>query len=99
MLEQLQELRSRNAPAAEQAAVAAQFGGSAWSLDALHEYLEPGEAAPRAADALRAFEAATQELGVQPTAGYYGDGTRFLSDIDSRRKELGITDAELVRAR
>jgi hypothetical protein len=50
---------------------------------------------------MRRFNAYWQrELpGVQPTAGYYGDGTRFLSDIDSRRKELGITDAELVRSR
>ena len=34
-----------------------------------------------------------------PTAGYYGDGSRFLSDIAHRRKELGISDAELVRVR
>ena len=33
---------------------------------------------------------------VTPTAGYYGDGERFLHDIDVKRKELGITDAELI---
>ena len=37
--------------------------------------------------------------GVAPTAGYYGDGTRFLGDIDAKRRELGITDEQLVRAR
>ena len=37
--------------------------------------------------------------GVAPTAGYYGDGVRFLGDIDSKRRELGITDEQLVRAR
>ena len=36
---------------------------------------------------------------VSPTAGYYGDGARFLQDIDSKRRELGIADAELVRSR
>ncbi len=50
---------------------------------------------------MRRFNAYWQrELpGVQPTAGYYGDGSRFLSDIEHRRKELGIRDEELVRAR
>jgi hypothetical protein len=37
--------------------------------------------------------------GVQPTAGYYGDGVRFLQDIDAKRRELGFTDADLVRSR
>ena len=37
--------------------------------------------------------------GVHPTAGYYGDGVRFLSDIASKRQELGITDEQLVRCR
>ena len=37
--------------------------------------------------------------GVQPTAGYYGDGVRFLGDIASKRRELGITDDQLVRCR
>ncbi|MGA3065677.1 MAG: hypothetical protein ABSF29_02400, partial [Tepidisphaeraceae bacterium] len=37
--------------------------------------------------------------GVSPTAGYYNDGTRFLRDIDSKRRELGITDEQLIRSR
>lgn len=37
--------------------------------------------------------------GVQPTAGYYGDGTRFLADIDFKRRELGIADEHLLRSR
>jgi hypothetical protein len=37
--------------------------------------------------------------GVTPTAGYHGDGTRFLTDIDAKRRELGILDDHLVRAR
>ena len=36
---------------------------------------------------------------VAPTAGYYGDGTRFLGDIEHKRRELGITDEQLIRAR
>jgi ribonuclease HII len=36
---------------------------------------------------------------VIPTAGYYTDGERFLHDIDIKRKELGITDAQLIRCR
>jgi hypothetical protein len=50
---------------------------------------------------MRRFNAYWQrELpGVQPTAGYYGDGSRFLSDIEQRRRELGIVDEELVRSR
>ena len=34
-----------------------------------------------------------------PTAGYYQDGERFLKDIRQKRRELGIRDADLVRAR
>ena len=34
-----------------------------------------------------------------PTAGYYGDGSRFLQDIDAKRRELGIDDAQLIRSR
>jgi len=34
---------------------------------------------------------------VPPTAGYYKDGGRFLRDIDVKRREMGITDDELVR--
>lgn len=37
--------------------------------------------------------------GVQPTAGYYTDGQRFLKDIDAARKELGVQENELVRSR
>ena len=36
---------------------------------------------------------------VEPTAGYYGDGNRFLADIDLKRRELGFSDAMLVRSR
>jgi len=36
---------------------------------------------------------------VEPTAGYYGDGSRFLKDIDSKRRELGIADEQLIRCR
>jgi hypothetical protein len=37
--------------------------------------------------------------GVAPTAGYYGDGARFLSDIEPKRRELGIRDEDLIRCR
>ena len=37
--------------------------------------------------------------GVMPTAGYHGDGTRFLGDIELRRREMGIPDELLIRAR
>lgn len=36
---------------------------------------------------------------VAPTAGYHTDGMRFLREIDTKRRELGIRDAELVRCR
>ena len=36
---------------------------------------------------------------VGPTAGYYTDGCRFLQDIQTKRRELGITDDQLIRAR
>jgi hypothetical protein len=36
---------------------------------------------------------------VTPTAGYYGDGARFLSDIEPKRRELGIRDEDLIRCR
>jgi hypothetical protein len=36
---------------------------------------------------------------VQPTAGYYSDGVRFLRDIESKRVELGILDEQLIRMR
>ena len=34
-----------------------------------------------------------------PTAGYYGDGSRFLRDIEQKRRELGVQDDRLVRCR
>jgi hypothetical protein len=37
--------------------------------------------------------------GLVPTAGYYEDGTRFLRDIERKRRELGIKDSEFVRSR
>jgi hypothetical protein len=36
---------------------------------------------------------------VAPTAGYYGDGARFLRDIEPTRRRLGIADEELIRCR
>ncbi|MCC6422880.1 MAG: hypothetical protein IT447_05325 [Phycisphaerales bacterium] len=36
---------------------------------------------------------------LQPTAGYYTDGSRFLRDIESSRRELGIADDQLIRSR
>ncbi|MGA2229948.1 MAG: hypothetical protein ABSH22_03395 [Tepidisphaeraceae bacterium] len=45
-----------------------------------------------------AFWAAHLPL-VSPTAGYYTDGLRFLRDIEPKRRELGITDAQLIRCR
>jgi hypothetical protein len=36
---------------------------------------------------------------VEPTAGYYNDGVRFLTDIAEKRQELGIPDEQLVRSR
>ncbi|HEY2586601.1 MAG TPA: hypothetical protein VGI81_12630 [Tepidisphaeraceae bacterium] len=41
----------------------------------------------------------THVPNVAPTAGYYGDGTRFLADIDVKRRELGIAHEQLVRCR
>ncbi len=37
--------------------------------------------------------------GVVPTAGYYTDGSRFLRDIDVKRREMGIADDHLIRSR
>lgn len=50
---------------------------------------------------MRRFNAYWQNLlpDVRPTAGYYGDGMRFLNDISDKRQELGITDELLVRSR
>jgi len=41
----------------------------------------------------------SQVPGIEPTAGYYTDGQRFLSQIDSRRQELGIATERLIRSR
>jgi hypothetical protein len=35
---------------------------------------------------------------LEPTAGYYSDGVRFLKDISAKRVELGIRDEDLVRS-
>jgi ribonuclease HII len=50
---------------------------------------------------MRRFNAfwTTHLPGVTPTAGYYNDGSRFLRDIDEKRKEMGIADEELIRCR
>jgi hypothetical protein len=50
---------------------------------------------------MRRFNAFWRELlpEVQPTAGYYGDGVRFLNDIAAKRRELGIGDELLIRSR
>jgi hypothetical protein len=50
---------------------------------------------------MRRFNAfwAGQLPQVAPTAGYYNDGSRFLRDIESKRREMGIADAELIRCR
>jgi hypothetical protein len=34
-----------------------------------------------------------------PTAGYHGEGGLFLIDIEGKRRELGISDADLIRSR
>jgi hypothetical protein len=36
---------------------------------------------------------------VAPTAGYYGDGTRFLGEIDAKRREMNVPDEALIRSR
>jgi hypothetical protein len=36
---------------------------------------------------------------LQPTAGYYTDGMRFLDDIKAKRVELGVEDCDLIRSR
>ncbi len=36
---------------------------------------------------------------LRPTAGYHNDGVRFLQDIATKRQELGIPDARLIRSR
>jgi len=50
---------------------------------------------------MRRFNAYWQTVlpGVTPTAGYYQDGLRFLGEIEAKRRELGVRDEELIRAR
>jgi hypothetical protein len=36
---------------------------------------------------------------VAPTAGYYGDGARFLGEIEAKRRELNVPDELLIRSR
>ena len=50
---------------------------------------------------MRRFNAywSEQSPGVTPTAGYFTDGQRFLTDIALRRRELGIPDELLIRSR
>ena len=50
---------------------------------------------------MRRFNAfwSAQLPGLIPTAGYYGDGSRFLKDIEVKRHEMGITDERVVRCR
>jgi hypothetical protein len=50
---------------------------------------------------MRRFNAWWQTMlpGVEPTAGYYNDGLRFVRDIQAKRVELGVSDGELIRAR
>ena len=50
---------------------------------------------------MRRFNAFWQQHlpDLPPTAGYYGDGTRFLADIAQKRQELGIPDDDLVRCK
>ena len=40
-----------------------------------------------------------QMPGLEPTAGYYNDGLRFMQDIQAKRVELGIGEEEMVRMR
>ena len=40
-----------------------------------------------------------RQPGLLPTAGYYSDGMRFLTDIGPLRKRLGIADGDLIRSR
>lgn len=50
---------------------------------------------------MRRFNAYWREQipGVEPTAGYYSDGMRFLKDIEAKRVALGIPEEHLVRCR
>ncbi|MGE5612593.1 MAG: hypothetical protein ACM359_25315, partial [Bacillota bacterium] len=48
---------------------------------------------------MRRFNAYWQKIlpGLEPTAGYYTDGMRFMRDIEAKRQELGIGEGEMVR--
>lgn len=50
---------------------------------------------------MRRFNAYWKNLlpDIEPTAGYYGDGSRFLGQIDATRRQMGIADEQLVRCR
>ncbi len=50
---------------------------------------------------MRRFNAYWRSLlpDLTPTAGYYGDGSRFLHDIDAKRRELNVPDELLIRSR
>jgi ribonuclease HII len=41
----------------------------------------------------------TYDAGIKPTAGYYGDGQRWLNDTSELRQKLGVRDERLIRAR
>jgi hypothetical protein len=36
---------------------------------------------------------------LRPTAGYYGDGTRWLTEVEPHLERLGVRREELVRSR
>jgi hypothetical protein len=50
---------------------------------------------------MRRFNAYWRRLlpQLEATAGYYGDGERFLREIDAKRRELGVRDEDLIRSR
>jgi ribonuclease HII len=39
----------------------------------------------------------TYDAGIKPTAGYYGDGQRWLNDTSALRQKLGVRDERLIR--
>ena len=39
------------------------------------------------------------DAGLQPTAGYWKDGLRFIEDLRSRLPGLRIDDRQLIRSR
>jgi hypothetical protein len=42
---------------------------------------------------------ASEVPGIEPTAGYWVDGNRFLQETAARRQQLGIPDCRLIRSR